>query len=152
MKSAMTLLERMVSRIDWWGKDMVEQDPETAEPIFDQSGRVVGWLYNQVIFDTDKRYRARIRNGAVYSFTAMYLGQLDRGFFRDRAGLAVAFLSDAEGEPVLPRCEAAPMPIGLPTAPVPPLPSSSPIHATPRGDWSSLTWDEFLRARSSKPS
>ena len=143
----MTLLERMISGIDWWGQDMSNHGQETAEPIFDQRGRVVGWLYNQVIYDAETRYRARLRNNAVYSFTAIYLGHVDRGFFRDRAGFAVAFLSDAEGGPILPGCETASLPTPLPAAPVPPLPSASPRPATPRWDWSPLTWDEFLRGR-----
>jgi len=141
----MALLERAISSREWWGQDMSNEGQQTAEPIYDRHGLVVGWLYDQVIYDAETRYRARLRGSAVYSFTARHLGHLNRGFFRDRAGFAVAFLSDAEGGLELPRCEAASLPLSLPDAPIPPLPSQPPMQATPRSDWSPLTWDQFLR-------
>lgn len=141
----MPSLERVISSTDWWGQDMSNQGQQTAEPIYDRHGRVVGWLYGHVIYDAEPQYRARLRGNAVYSFTARHLGHLDRGFFRDRAGFAVAFLSDAEGGLVLPRCEAASLPLSLPAPPTPLLPSQAPMQATSRSDWSPLTWDEFLR-------
>ena len=82
------------------------------EPIYDQNGRTVGWLKEDVIYDIDGTPRAFIREGAVFNYEGDYLGRLDRGFFRDRNGDAVAFMRGASGGPVP---EVAPVP------PAPPL-------------------------------
>jgi len=37
------------------------------EPIYDQNGRTVGWLKEDVIYDIDGTSRAFIREGAVFN-------------------------------------------------------------------------------------
>lgn len=61
------------------------------DAIFDQNGVTIGWLGNGVVYDRDSKHVAFINMGAVYSYTARYLGTLDRGFSEIR--LAHALLS-----------------------------------------------------------
>jgi len=38
------------------------------EPIFDRSGRTVGWIKDGIIYDRSSKYRAFIHNGAIFSY------------------------------------------------------------------------------------
>lgn len=123
------------------------------EPIYDQTGRTVGWLHEGVLYDRLNRYRAFVQAdptvfsfrelGAVFSSGGKYLGHLDRGFFRDRSGHAVAFVGGAHGGPLVPVREIPPVPPILPTPPMPPV-GPPPPPPTASADWSTFTWDGFL--------
>jgi hypothetical protein len=118
-----------------------------VEPIFDRSGKTVAWLRNDVVFDrASHRYAAFLqgRHGDLFSYDGRYIGRLHRGYLRDRAGDAVAFLNSARGGPVLPVYSATavlPVPLAPPVAPGP-LPA--PAAAAPTLNWSQLSWNQFL--------
>jgi hypothetical protein len=142
----MKLLAELLTNMIWPGQHP-EESRDTVEPIFDQTGKVLGWLFNHVVYDRQRRYRALVRNGAVYAYTGRYLGYLDQEVFRDRSGQAVAVLSGAQGRPVPPIFETAPEASSLPTPPIPPLPGTPPELPTPRLGWSLVRWDGFLRGQ-----
>lgn len=116
------------------------------EPIHGRQGEVVGWL------DDERRIRdlrgavvAYIqRDGSINTQGGRSCGVLDRGFFRDRNGGAVAFLKGAAAGPVPPVPHVppvAPVPVVPPVSPVPPVP---PVPAVPQLNWSHLSWEEFI--------
>lgn len=114
------------------------------EPIYDRTGHPVGWLLDDVVRDMKARPRAFVDRGAVYSYDARYLGVVDRGFFRDRDGRAVAFVRGASAGPVMPPTKSAPMPPIPPIAPVHPMPPVPPPPPTASAKWSELEWDRFI--------
>lgn len=124
------------------------------EPIYDRTGKVVGWFHDYVVYDRLYRHRAFVLAdaafahrgvGAVFSYQGSYLGHVDRGFFRDRAGHAVGWIRGADGGPVLPVPETAPAPPLLPKPPMPPA-VPAPPPPMPSLSWSGVTWDDFLRS------
>src|SRR5438105_14839201 len=116
------------------------------EPIFDRNGRPVGWLTNDVVHEHSGRARAFVDNGAVVNYRVQHLGWLDSGYFRDRAGDAVAFLRDASNGPLPPMPSVPPAP-PVPTAhPVSPVPAVTPPPPAPTLNWSNLDWEHYLGA------
>ena len=115
------------------------------KPIYDKHGRTVGWLKEDTIYDLNGTPRAYIREGAIFNYSADYIGRLDCGFFRDRDGDAVAFIEGASGGPLPPVPEVPPAPPVLAIPPVPPVPPVPPIPAISSLSWSNLAWEEFLR-------
>jgi hypothetical protein len=123
------------------------------EPIFDQSGRTVGWLDSDVVRDPAGRAIAFIPRlaflpqGAVYSYTPQHLGFFGDGFFRDRAGQAVAYLSNHSFGPITPIAQIPPIPPIPSIAPIPPIPPLPPIAPLPTLNWSHLSWDDFVAGK-----
>jgi hypothetical protein len=142
----MKLLAELLTQVIWPGQPAAESR-DTVEPIFDQTGKVLGWFFNHVVYDRERRYRALVRSGAVYAYTGRYLGYLDQELFRDRSGQVVAYLSGAQGAPTPPLYEAPPEASSLPTPPMLPLPSMPPAPPTPRLGWSLVRWEGFLRGQ-----
>jgi len=58
------------------------------QPIFDKSGRCVGWLKDDVIFDRSGSYRAFVENNGVFTYGGKFLGELEDGYFWDKLGAA----------------------------------------------------------------
>jgi hypothetical protein len=114
------------------------------EPIFDRNGRTVGWLHGDVIYDRSNRARAFVQGGAVYTYHGNYLGRLDRGFFRDRSGHAVASMAGAQGGPLTPPTERPPSPPVPSRAPLQPRPSLAPLAPMPSLSWSGVPWEVYL--------
>ena len=122
------------------------------EPIYDLAGKAVGWLHAHVVYDRLNRHRAFVQTdagfsfrhlGAVFSYRGAYLGHFDPGFFRDRAGQAVAWIQGAHSGPLPPAPQMPPAPPILPAAPLPPVVPPPPAP-TPSLSWSTLTWEVFL--------
>ena len=114
------------------------------EPIFAPSGTLVGWLENDVVFDTASRHIAHIQGGAVYTYTSRQLGYFDNGYFRDKVGDAVAFMGGCTGGPLPPIPPIPPIP-AIPA--IPPIAPIAPIASVPRVpslSWSRLGWMEFI--------
>ncbi len=123
-----------------------DHQPQGAdmEPIFDRNGRTVGWLRDDIVFDTKGHCRAFVQGGAIFTYGAKYLGTLHNGYFRDRWGNAVAFMKRASGRPIPPVPEVPPIPPLLPLAPLPPLPPLPPPAPPPSLNWSTVSWEELL--------
>jgi hypothetical protein len=116
-------------------------------PIYGRNGSTVGWLNSdRVIYDRNNRYRAFVENGGVYTYQGRHLGVLDRAFFRDRHGHAVAFMDGAQGGPLAPIPAIAPIPPIPPIPPIHPIPPIAPIAPIGSLNWSQLDWDGFLNA------
>lgn len=114
------------------------------EPIFDAAGETVGWLHADIVCGFDGTATAFLLDGNIFNYEGRHLGQLDRGFFRDTAGDAVAFLSVATGGPLTPPTQVPSVaPVLQPPPPPAPLPEVAP-PPPPSLDWSNLEWDEFL--------
>jgi hypothetical protein len=115
------------------------------KPIYDRNGRAVGWLKDDVVYDTDGSPRAFIKKGNVCNYKDEYLGRLTYGFFRDKDGYAVAFMRGAKGGPIPPIPEIAPVPPIHAILPIPPIPAIPPVPPIPSLSWSSISWEEFLK-------
>lgn len=115
------------------------------EPIFDRTGRTVGWLEDSVVFDMRPRHRAFIDAGAVFAYNRRYVGTLDNGFFRDRSGHAVAFMEGATRGPIPPVAAVPPVTPVPPVPPVAPVPPVPPVPPVGQLSWSAMSWEDFLR-------
>lgn len=117
------------------------------EPIFDQRGRVCGWMANSNIYDLSGRAVAFLASDAVHSFKdGAVLGWNDDGVFWDREGHAVAFFKGGRAGPAKPTIQAvppAPARIEVPTRP--PL-RPAPATSARSSAWSRFAWSEFIRA------
>lgn len=116
-----------------------------ATPVFDGTGSPVGWLDGDVIRSISGRHRAFINNGAVVSYSGTHLGTFGNGYFRDRAGHAVAFINGAHGGPLPPLPALPPLPPLFPLAPLRPIPPIPPIPSIASLSWSGLNWEDFLQ-------
>jgi hypothetical protein len=112
-------------------------------PVFERSGKTVGWINDGVIFDMAQQARAFIRGESVYNFQGRYLGRLENGFLRDPRGNAVAFLTGATSGPPMPITEN-PRPPVLPIPHSLPIPKEAPIPQVSSRMWSSINWEQFL--------
>ena len=128
------------------------------EPIFDNQGKLAGWLDGAVVRDTVLRHRAFVAHESVYSYRdgkclgksvhsyqgGKYLGRFAEGFLRDKSGRAVTFLEDAAGGPILPTCSIPAVPGVPPAAPVAPVPVVPPVPPPVTIGWSPQSWESFL--------
>jgi hypothetical protein len=115
-----------------------------AIPICDRTGNVVGWLDRDVIRDINGKHRAFIHQGNAFNYSGAHLGIFKSGFYRDRYGHVVTFVSGARGGPLLPLTKLPPMPPLFPLAPLPPLPPLPPLAPIPSLSWSILDFEQFL--------
>jgi len=90
--------------------------------------------------------RSFVEDGTVFSYLAQHLGEFYDGFFRDRAGYAVAFVEGADGGPLLPITQPPPVTPILQTPPIQPITPIPPLAPLGTLSWSGLTWDDFLGA------
>jgi hypothetical protein len=114
------------------------------EAIYSRAGYVVGWLHEEVVYDTLMSARAFLHAGAVFTLRGRHLGRFEDRFFRDPQGDAVAFLARAEGGPPLPEIEPPAWPFTVPLRPHLPAPPTSPPAAMPTLNWSQLSWQQYL--------
>lgn len=114
------------------------------EPIYDRRGRAVAWLNGNTLFDPAGGAVAFLSGSALFTHRPRYLGRLDRGFFRDAQGRAVAFLSGASDGPPLPVTTLAPVPPIPAVAPAPPATAPAPVAPACGLDWSVLSWDGYI--------
>jgi hypothetical protein len=115
-----------------------------VEPIFDRAGRPVAWFQGVAVIDFRGRYVAFDREGALYSYGGRFLGRLDDGLIRDKAGDIVAFLAGASGGVDLPSTADAPPAPVAPDPPPPPAVSTPPPRPAPKDAWSGRGWEGFL--------
>ena len=114
------------------------------EPIYNRNGSMVAWLRDDVIYDISLKPCAFIRNETVFTYLPHHIGRFDCGFFRDKSGRVVAFISGATGGAIPPAPKIPPSP-PVPSAPTaPPAPSAPPAPPASSSKWSSLDWEEFL--------
>lgn len=115
------------------------------EPIYNQKGLTVGWLKEGVNYNIDGTPCAFIRNDNIFNYEGDYLARLNRGFFRDMNGDAVAFMRGASGGPIPPVPEVAPVPPIPAIPPIPPIPAVPPVSPIHSLNWSNISWEEFLK-------
>ena len=113
-------------------------------PIFDKDGKTVSWLSKDVIYDLRGETIAFIKDKEVFNYVGKYIGIFENGFFRDKSGHAVAFLTGAYGGPSLPSPEIPPVPPVPATHPIPSSPPAMSEDATVKSMWSRIQWNEFL--------
>lgn len=114
------------------------------QPIYSRQGQVIGWINNNVVYDMNRKHRAFIANDALYTYNAKYIGRFNNGFFRDRFGNAVAFISGAKGGPMTPLTALPPLAPLLPLAPLPPLPPLAPMAPMATLSWSQANWEDYI--------
>lgn len=119
------------------------------EPIFSRHGHVIGWLKQDVVYDEAGEPRAAVRNGALFAFDGSYLGRLERGYFRDQNGDALAFMTGAAGVPLTPTPRVVPTPPTTRSLLITPAVRVVPREAPASAQWSKLDWTAFLRGESS---
>jgi hypothetical protein len=114
------------------------------EPIFSRDAAVIAWLKNDVVYDLTGEPRAIVRNTAVIAYDGVYLGRIDRGFFRDKHGDAVAFMRGATNGPITPSPRVVPTPpptrdkVITPNVRIVAKPGPASVF------WSLLDWEDFL--------
>jgi hypothetical protein len=115
------------------------------EPIFSPQGNVIAWLHNDYIHDELGEPRAAIRNGRVFAFDSAYLGRLDRFYFRDLHGDAVAYMVGASGRPLVPTPCVVPKPPSPRAVLITPSIRVVPQEAPASEFWSEMDWATFLQ-------
>jgi len=113
-------------------------------PIYNSTGRTVGWIKDDNIIDRSNLCRAFIDGENVISYKGKYLGKMKNKYFWDKAGHAVAFLDKAMKGPKIPQTEISPL-ATLPPIPnkpqIPFIPLINPINVS---KWSIISFDRFL--------
>jgi hypothetical protein len=115
------------------------------EPIYDRRGQVVAWLEEEDIYHRNGAHAAVVNGENVYGHNGQHLGVFENGLLRDHSGGAVAFITGAEGGPILPIPSISPIPPIPSIPPIRAIPSIPPIPAIPSLGWGK-TWDEFINA------
>ena len=115
--------------------------------IYGKTGKTVGWLQDNGIYDLKGKPQAFVLKKTVFNYQGVYLGYLKSGYFRDESGDAVAFLEGANDGPVTPVPEIPPVE-PVPTAiPVTPAPTTPKVKSVPTYNWSKLSWVDYLREK-----
>lgn len=114
------------------------------EPIFDRTGRTVGWLNDCAVLDREARALAFVDRDAVFAYDGQHRGWLQSGLFYDRRGRAVAFTKHANGRVSLPLTEAPPLPPVVPVPRLPPVPRVPPLTPVWSCRWSDDPWESVL--------
>ena len=114
-----------------------------VEPIYDRSGKVVGWLKGDDIYHLNGSHASTINSRNVYGHAGQHFGVFDKGLFRDHRGGVVAFIRGAQGGPVLPIPSVPPIPPIPSIPPIPAIPSVPPVPAVPSLGWG-IAWKQFI--------
>jgi hypothetical protein len=115
------------------------------DAVYDRNGDAIGWISDDVLYDTNDHYRAVIIESEIYQLgTSAFLGRFERGFIWDRNGMVVACLEKATPPPEIPDLKPPPPEIELdrPSDLGVAQRSGGPIRYTDR--WSQRTWVRFL--------
>ncbi|QEC78190.1 4-fold beta flower protein [Mucilaginibacter ginsenosidivorax] len=114
--------------------------------VYNKAGVVIGWIQNSIIFNYEgSKALAFIDKQDVFAFGGnnTYLGRFHNGFFRDKAGNAVAWVRGASDGPITlpPLDRVAPifMPVIKPITPI--IVTITPIETY---SWSNLSWADFM--------
>lgn len=119
------------------------------DPLFDKNSNFVGWLVDKSnVFDKNLNWVAYIFNNYIWSVkTQNWIGELKDTNLLDRDGRIVAWSTSG---PVIGSLDIieAPLDIGLPLPPIPPLIDEVPLNPgdapEPIGEWSKLTFNQWL--------
>lgn len=121
------------------------------EPIYNASGKVVGWMKGRNIYHLNGEHAAVVNQGNVHGNNGQYLGVFKDGLFRDHRGQMVAFvvalLRVGIGDHQLPVTAMAPVPPIPSSAPAPTLHPIPPIPAIPSPGWG-IDWSDFITRKS----
>lgn len=116
------------------------------EPIFTAKG-LAGWLGDDIIWDTQMKARAFVRDDGIFSFRGSgYRGFIHEGVLRNTSSLTVAFLGEARRAGITPPTPPSPPTPPMPPTPPtpPPTPPTPPTPPIPAGFLSAADWDSFL--------
>jgi hypothetical protein len=115
------------------------------EPVFDTQGTPVAWLLDQeVVVCAKTRKLGFIDRGFVFTPDGQPLGELHNGYFWDRAGEAVGFLTGAFGGPPKPARKVAPLAPVLQAPRVRARLANPPSRLTRFLGWSAQSFAEYL--------
>ena len=121
------------------------------EPIYDGSGKVVGWLKGKNIYHLSGDHAAVLNQGNVHGHNGQHLGVFKDGLFRDHQGCVVAFvvalLQVGADNHQLPVTATPPVPPVPSSAPVPTIPATPPAPASPSPHWG-IDWPDFITRKS----
>jgi hypothetical protein len=120
-----------------------------VDPLFDKDSNFVGWLVDREnVFDRNLAWVAYIFNDYIWAVkTQNWIGELNRTNLLDRYGRIVAWSTSG---PVVGTSNIieAPLDVGLPLRPLPPLINNVPLNPgeapEPIGEWSKLTFYQWL--------
>ncbi|MEG0641175.1 MAG: hypothetical protein RR515_01135 [Clostridium sp.] len=121
-------------------------------PLYDKKANFVGWLVDSSnVFNEDLEWVAYVYYNYVWSVkTGRWIGQLRGTNLLDRDGRIVAWSTSGPVVGGLGLVEG-PINIGPASIPVPPIISEVPLHPDqapePAGEWSKLTFDQWLNQR-----
>lgn len=112
--------------------------------VYSPSGKIVGWLDNQYVYDENRALKAHIHHGGVFTYKNLHLGYFVKGYFVDKKGYAIAFTQGARGGPTHSTPPTAPAQSIPPTPPTPSTPPTPPIMPNISSNWSQISWERFL--------
>jgi len=122
------------------------------DPLFDKYSNFVGWLVDRSnVFDKNTRWVAYIFNDYIWAVkTQNWIGELKGTNLLDRDGRIVAWSTSGPVVGSLDIIEA-PLDVGLPLPPAPPLIDDVPLNPgeapEPIGEWSKLTFNQWLNQK-----
>lgn len=117
----------------------------SAQSIYSKGGWPIGWLSEDVIYDSTGEARAFIDDEKVCSYEGQHLGSFHDGYLRDLPGDAVGFLEEAKGGPSLPEIQAKESPPELKDEPERQAFCGADSEATGTDNWSELAFNTFMR-------
>ena len=117
----------------------------SAQPIYSKAGWPVGWLSEDVIYDSLGEARAFVTDGSICSYEGQRLGGFGDGYLRDPSGDAVGYISGAQGGPALPEIQAEEAQPELQEQPERPAPASPASEKPGTDQWSELAFNTLLR-------
>ena len=117
----------------------------SAQSIYSKGGWPIGWLSEDILYDSIGEARAFISDGKVYSYEGQHLGSFHDGYLRDLPGDSVGFLEDAKGGPSLPEIQAKESPPELKDGPERQALSDAAPEPAGTDNWSELAFNTLMR-------
>lgn len=114
------------------------------EPIYGQSGQVVGWLSEDRLVALNGRTVGRLYDDAVHREDGSHIGYFNEGVFRDNRGDTVAFIDGASGGPMKPMKHVRPVQPVQHVQPVRAVRHVRNVRAVRSLSWSPNSFDQYL--------
>lgn len=121
-----------------------------THPIYDKSGTVVGWLRDLDLITLQGSYIAFVKGSNVITYSGRHLGWLEHGVFWDSQNHAIGMLRNVTASIPRPGLGGVPGRPGLGGRPGRPGTPGSPGKPGRSNSWSSVGWDRWLSATSSR--